>query len=124
MWRPGDRLTHRHNPELGLGRVVAVEARAVVVEFPRSGTRLRLAQGSDALLPVDLRSGRRVRVASTGRESTIAAHLPDGRVRLAGGGEVSADDLWPVDLEGALLERLALGDVDPLPDFQVRLDGL
>jgi ATP-dependent helicase HepA len=124
MWRPGDRLTHRHNPELGLGRVVAVEARAVVVEFPRSGTRLRLAQASDALVPVDLRIGRRVRVASTGQESTIAAHLADGRVRLASGGEVSADDLWPVDLEGALLERLALGDVDPLPDFQVRLEGL
>src|SRR6188768_3099817 len=59
MWRPsmpaarrtwtlGDRLAHRHNPDLGVGRVVEVQERAVVVEFP-DGTRLRLAQSSDAL---------------------------------------------------------------------------
>ena len=27
MWKVGDRLTHRHNPELGLGQVIAVDAR-------------------------------------------------------------------------------------------------
>src|SRR3979411_2037967 len=50
-WIPGDRLTHRHTPELGVGRVVEVQARAVVVEFA-GGTRLRLAEASDALVPV------------------------------------------------------------------------
>ena len=50
-WTLGDRLTHRHNPELGIGRVVEVQDRAVVAEFP-DGTRLRLAEASDALVPM------------------------------------------------------------------------
>ena len=52
-WRLGDYLTHRFNPELGIGRVTAIEGRALVVEFPRSGTTLRLAANTDALIPVD-----------------------------------------------------------------------
>ena len=50
-WTLGDRLTHRHNPEMGVGLVVEVQERAVVVEFP-GGVRLRLAEASDALVPV------------------------------------------------------------------------
>ena len=52
-WNRGDYLTHRFNPELGIGRITALEGRALVVEFPRSGTRLRLAADTDALIPVD-----------------------------------------------------------------------
>jgi ATP-dependent helicase HepA len=52
-WRQGDYLTHRFNPELGIGRVTAIEGRALVVEFPRAGTKLRLAANTDALIPVD-----------------------------------------------------------------------
>jgi len=52
-WTRGDYLTHRFNPELGIGRVTAVEGRALVVEFPRSGKSLRLAANTDALIPVD-----------------------------------------------------------------------
>ena len=48
MWEVGDRLTHRHNPELGPGRVVSVEGRAVVVEFA-GGVTLRLASDGAAL---------------------------------------------------------------------------
>ena len=50
-WAPGDRLTHRHNPELGVGRVTAIEGRAIVVEFPDTQTTLRLAAATDALVP-------------------------------------------------------------------------
>ena len=50
-WATGDYLTHRFNPELGIGRVTALEGRALVVEFPRSGTTLRLAANTDALVP-------------------------------------------------------------------------
>ena len=124
MWKAGDRLTHRFNPELGLGRVLSVEARTVVVEFPRGRVTLRLAAGSDALVPIDLRPGRRVRLGRSGKEATVAALLPNGRVRLDDGREAPADDLWPLDLDEALLERLALGDVDPLEDFANRLDAL
>ncbi len=52
MWRVGDQLTHRHNPELGVGRVVSVEGRSVVVEFAATGTTLRLAGDGAALVPL------------------------------------------------------------------------
>jgi len=123
MWTPGDRLTHRHNPELGIGRVVSVDARAVVVEFPRTGTTLRLAGHSDALARLDLEPGRRVRVAGT-ESATVRAVRPDGQVELEGGGVVSVDEVWPLDLEAPLLERLGAGDVDPFEDFTTRLDAL
>jgi len=50
MWIVGDRLTHRHNPELGAGRVVSVEGRSVVVEFPAAHVTLRLASDGAALV--------------------------------------------------------------------------
>jgi ATP-dependent helicase HepA len=50
-WTKGDYLTHRFNPELGIGRVTAIEGRALVVEFPASGAKLRLAANTDALIP-------------------------------------------------------------------------
>ena len=124
MWALGDRLTHRHNPELGLGQVIAIDARTVTVRFGRTGAVLRLAATSTALQPVDLRPGRRVRLVASGAESRVASHEPDGRVTLETGRTVAAEELWPLELEGALVERLALGDVDPLDDFALRLDAL
>ena len=123
-WKTGDYLTHRHNPELGIGRVAALEGRAIVVEFPRPGTTLRLAATTEALIPVDLRPGRPVRITATREETTIEAQLPDARVRLANGETVPSHDLWPLELEGALLERLAIGDLDDVEDFMTRLDIL
>ncbi len=52
MWKVGDRLAHRHNPELGVGRVTAVEGRAISVLFAAAGTTLRLAGGDGALVPL------------------------------------------------------------------------
>src|SRR5204863_3967838 len=49
-WSVGDHLTHRFNPELGTGRITAIDGR-VLVEFPKTGTTLRLAATSDALVP-------------------------------------------------------------------------
>ena len=123
-WKTGDYLTHRFNPELGIGRVTRIETRALLVEFARSGTTLRLAAGTDALVPVDLSPGRPVRVIETREETTVAARLPDGTVQLANGRTAASHALWPLELEGALLDRLALGDVDDLEDFRIRLDIL
>src|SRR5262245_6848634 len=123
-WKTGDYLTHRFNPELGIGRVKGLEARAVVVEFARSGTTLRLAAGTDALIPVDLSPGRPVRIIETREETTVAARLPDGTVQLANGRTALSHTLWPIELEGALIDRLALGDLDDLEDFVTRLDIL
>ena len=120
-WSPGEYLTHRFNPELGIGRVASVDARTLVVEFPRAGTTLRLASHTDALLPVDLSPGRPVRVRATREETTVVARLPDGRVALANGGTEAAHALWPLELEDALFERLALGELDDTRDFAIRL---
>src|SRR5262245_25199392 len=123
MWKPGDRLTHRENPALGPGRVVAVVGRAVDVEFPITGARLRLAAHSAALAPLELRPGQRVRRASSGVESRITALLDGGRAALADGTQAPLDELWPVD-ERELLERLVAGDLDRVEDFALRLDAL
>jgi ATP-dependent helicase HepA len=109
---------------LGIGRVTAVEGRFITVEFPRSETSLRLAASTDALISVDLSPGRPVRIIGTQEETTVAARLPDGNVRLANGRGAASHELWPLELEGALLERLALGDLDDVEDFVTRLDIL
>jgi ATP-dependent helicase HepA len=120
-WTIGDYLTHRYNPELGIGRVTAVDTRTVSVSFPRSGTTLRLARGTDALRPVDLSPGRPVRITASREETTIADRMADGRLVLANGDVEPADALWPMELEGALFERLAIGEVDSVRDFAIRL---
>ena len=104
--------------------MTALDGRALVVEFPRSGTTLRLAANTDALVPVDLSPGRPVRITATGEETTVAARLPDGTVRLGNGSTAATHELWPLELEGALLERLALDDLDGVEDFVTRLDIL
>ena len=123
-WDVGDRLVHRHNPLLGPGRVASVEGRTVVVEFPRAAAVLRLASDEPALQRLDLPPGRRVRIASTGEEARVDAQLEGARVRLADGREVAADELWPIDAARDLVERLALGDFDPIEDFANRFDAL
>ena len=60
-WTVGDYLTHRFNPELGVGRVTAVEGRALVVHFARTGKTLRIAANSDALAKVDEQPGFGIR---------------------------------------------------------------
>ena len=60
-WSAGDHLTHRHNSELGIGQVTAIEGRVLVVHFPDASTTLRLAAGSDALLPATASVARRDR---------------------------------------------------------------
>jgi ATP-dependent helicase HepA len=123
-WTPGDYLTHRFNPDLGIGRITAIENRAIVVEFPGPGTTLRLAATTDALAPIDLDPGRPVRVVATREETAIVQRQPDGSLRLANGQTVAAGDIWPLALEGTLVERLALGDIDSDADFALRLDWL
>ena len=60
-WSVGDHLTHRFNPELGTGRVTAIEGRVLVVYFPHADTTLRLAGSNDALVPETERTRRRNR---------------------------------------------------------------
>ena len=56
----GHHLIHRFNPELGIGRVAAVDGRILVVEF--ASATLRFAAASDALIPED-EDGRRAELS-------------------------------------------------------------
>jgi hypothetical protein len=51
MWKIDDRVTHRYNTDLGVGRVAALEGRNVVVEFVETKTVLRFGAATDALVP-------------------------------------------------------------------------
>ena len=78
-WHTGDHLTHRFNPELGIGRVTAVEGRALVVHFPRTGKTLRIAASSEALKRVD-ESGAAVRGSEfVGSDRAVDAMDPEVR---------------------------------------------
>jgi ATP-dependent helicase HepA len=123
MWAPGDRLRHRENPGLGPGRVIAIAGRALEVEFPAAGTRLRLAADSAALVRLDIRAGQRVRRLPSGIEALVDHLVDKERALLSDGTEASLDELWPVD-EHEVLERLAAAEVDPAEDFALRLDSL
>jgi len=124
MWKVGDRLIHRDNPDLGPGQVVWVEGRTVEVEFPGSGTTLRLAASSDALRPLVLRPGTRASLLPSGELVTVAGLPRPAIVRLEDGREVDERELWPADVGDSLTDRLAQGDVDSLEEFSLRLDAL
>ena len=81
MWKPGDRLTHRFNPELGPGEVVEVLGRNVQVRFPDSGQTLAFATGSDALIPLALKPGTRARLhtdENNGNDEPVVVASCDG----------------------------------------------
>jgi ATP-dependent helicase HepA len=96
-WAVEDHLTHRFNPELGTGRVVAIEGRVIVVQF--AAATLRFAAGSDALVPET--------EGATRRELSLFE-------RLAAGAIDDADDLLTrLDI----LHLLAIREADGLGSF-------
>jgi len=124
VWKAGDRLTHRFNPELGPGLIRAVEGRTLVVRFPEAETELRLAAGSDAIEPLQFPVGSQAVLHSSGETVFVAALPAAGRVRLADGREVDEVDLWPPPAGHSLTDRLACGDVDSLEQLSLRMDAL
>ena len=76
-WTPGDHLTHRFNPELGIGRISAIEGRTLVVEFPDARTTLRFASNTDALVAVE--SGERPQWERSLFERLAAGDMDDPR---------------------------------------------
>src|SRR5262245_47533486 len=51
MWTIDDRVTHRENADLGVGRVVEADGRTIVVFFPDADATLRFGSSTDALRP-------------------------------------------------------------------------
>jgi len=123
-WKPGDRLRHRFNAELGPGRVVALEGRSVVVEFPDAGTTLRLAASTDALARLDFPPGSHVRRAGSSEAVRVLEAAGPGSVRLSDGSEVATEELWPVAAGDSAIDLLAEGQVGTVEAFSLRLDAL
>ena len=123
-WRPGDRLRHRFNPDLGPGLIRSIEGRTLVIEFPEADTSLRIAADTDALAPLDFPVGSRATLRSTGESVLVGRRTEGSRVRLADGREVDETELWPAPIGESPIERLAIGDVDSLEQLSLRLDAL
>jgi ATP-dependent helicase HepA len=123
MWKPGNRLTHRFNPELGPGEVREVRGRQILVYFREADQTLGFAINADALVPLALGPGSRVRLESTG-ETVVVESCVGGSCRLEDGRTVAISELWPLPVELPPLERLARGRIDAFEDFANRLDGL
>jgi len=85
---------------------------------------LRLAADSDAICPLRFSAGGRAVILSSLEQVIIEGDGEPGRLRLTDGREVAAVDLWPVKIGESLTERLALGDVDTVEAFAVRLNSL
>lgn len=123
-WKIGDRLSHRHNPDLGPGWVLDIDGRTLVVRFPESDEDLRISAGSDAIEPLVVEPGSRARLLTDGSPVTVAARLAGARVRLEDGREVAEQEIWPLPTPASLVDRLARGKVDPLDAFSLRLEAL
>ncbi|HEX4825807.1 MAG TPA: SNF2-related protein [Candidatus Polarisedimenticolaceae bacterium] len=100
MWTKGDRVMHRDNPALGVGRVVALEGRTLVVEFPEAATTLRFGAATDAL-------------AEVGAEGVPA--FDDAPVERLARGDVGSLEAFGVRLDALHLERRRTED--PLGSF-------
>ena len=98
-WSVGDHLTHRFNPELGTGRVTAIEGRVLVVHFPHTGATLRLAANSDALVPEAEQSPR----AKQSRDRSLLERLAAGDI------DDTEDFLTRLDILHLLATREASG---------------
>ncbi len=124
MWKPGDRLSHRYNPELGPGKVIALTGRRLLVYFPESDEALRFAANTDALEPLVLIPGCRALHEPSSERVTVENEVETGIYRLEDGREVPIQELWPLPAETSPVEQLARGKIDRYGDFVNRLDAL
>lgn len=101
-----------------------VAHRKVVVRFPDTDTVLTLSTDSDAIRPLRFQPGARAVLLSTLKPVVVEEETESGRIRLVGGREVDPVDIWPVKIGDSLAERLALGEVDSVEAFVMRMDAL
>jgi ATP-dependent helicase HepA len=124
IWKTGDRINHRFNPDLGPGLVESIEGRTIVVRFPQTDTSLRLAADTDAIERLELRAGSRAMIVADGETVLVEAVDEGGRVRLSDGRMVHETEVWPLPSAPSLVDRLAGGDIDATEEFSMRLDVL
>ncbi len=124
-FEPGDTVSHRHNPDLGPGRIVSLDPRRIQVEFPDARKVLFISAAADALERLELHAGGKARYRVTGKKVGLVKPSDDGEHwHLTNGETVLASELLPLPQPPSPLERLASGKVDAFEDFRNRLDAL
>lgn len=121
MWRPGQKLIHPFNPDLGTGVVRSVEGRFLEVWFPKADTQLRMAIEGSGLEPLTFAAGEPALLE--GGESVVIAAPAALGYRLVDGRTVSESELWPATRRDTPGERLARLDLDPIAAFRNRCEG-
>jgi ATP-dependent helicase HepA len=122
VFKPGSKLQHPFNPELGVGVVRAIEGRFLSVYFPATGEELTLSAeaGLERLI---VAPGEPIRLIEDERVARVAA--VDGHYYvLDDGSRVHEAETWPMVTADTPVERLAKLQLDSLAGFRNRLDGL
>ncbi|KGI78361.1 RNA polymerase-associated protein RapA [Oleiagrimonas soli] len=124
MFKPGQRWISTAEPELGLGTVLRVEGRGVQMLFTKAGVLRPYAQDSAPLVRAEFRVGQRVAgkgiafvVERIEEEDGLLVYRGEGRQLHEG----QLDDEQSISQAD---ERLTGGRVDPVAQFELRLDAL
>lgn len=124
MFKPGQRWISTAEPELGLGTVLRVEGRSVQMLFTKSGVLRPYAQDSAPLVRAEFRVGQRVAgkgvafvVERIEEEDGLLVYRGEGRQLHEG----QLDDEQSISHAD---ERLTGGRVDPVAQFELRLEAL
>lgn len=123
MWRPGDKVVHPFNRELGTGIVRAVEGRYLKVWFPEAEQDLTLAADGGGLQRLIVQPGGMAVLLETEEQVEVAEAL-DHAYRLTDGRTVQEAEIWPLSHPDTPLERIASLQLDDLDDFRNRVDAL
>lgn len=124
-FHPGQRWTSESEPELGLGSVLRVTGRTVVMEFPASGETREYAADNAPLRRVRFRAGDVVRNRDGASLAVSTVALQGGLLYYLGDGlkwcEAELNDSISCDEPG---RRLLNGQVDEPGTFDLRVKAL
>ncbi len=122
MFKPGSKLQHPFNPELGVGVVRSIEGRFLSVYFPATGEELTLSAHA-GLERLVVQPGESLRVLEDDRIERVA-EVDEYVYVLESGERVHEAETWPLVAADTPLERLARLQLDSLDGFRNRIDGL
>ncbi len=122
MFKPGSKLVHPYNPELGVGVVRVIEGRYLRVYFPESREEVVLSAEA-GLERLVLGPGEPARYLPE-EEDVEIAEARGHRYLLVDGREVDDADLWPLSRMNTPVEQLANLRLDSLASFRNRIQGL
>ncbi len=124
VWCPGDRVWSRFNPEMGPGWIIESDNRHLIVQFLKSGERLRFTISTDALVPLVVTKGVTATLEDDGSIVVVEALLDGDRCRLEDGRIFPVVAVWPLPERENPLEKLARGDIDSGVHFLNRFNAL